>query len=487
MEISASFRTSGKSTSISHNNRDIENNKKMDKYHRHIQWDKTTENIVLEKKPIKDMYKDLFDSEVASYNAKQRRKDRKINDYYSKVKNDGSLDLQREFIVQFGDKDFLENYGGEEVYTLFANKLIEYQNWFKTEFPDLKVYNSIIHMDEATPHLHLNVIPVASGYKQGMKKRPSFSKWLKNNNLEFKEFREIQTNKLSELIHSMGAERKIVGTHEYIKPNQYREIMAEAKNRYFKATNIVENLSKDAENLRSEASELKKIIELSKANLNTLKDEIEPLKQKSNQLSNEITELESKKDYMLLRTQNLRSEAFELEININMLKDNKVSLEEEIEPFKRNRASLLSEISTLKQDLAYFSAEKEIVSNSLKSIKAKKELVEKTREKHLKIEPELTNYEVQNLINNASSGFGGLKGITLDVLKTIGKLISDLFDTVTWFKRYTQQLELENKMLKEPYKQKLNKFEERVAQAKETQASINHIPKDISKDVKPRL
>jgi len=42
-------------------------------------------------------------------------------------------------------------------------------------------------------------------------------------------------------------------------------------------------------------------------------------------------------------------------------------------------------------------------------------------------------------------------------------------------------------MLKEPNKQRFNKFEERVAKAKEVQANLNHVPKDITKDYKPRL
>jgi len=427
-EISASFRTSGKSTSISHNNRDLEESKKMDKYHDHIQWEKTSQNITLEQQPIKQIYKDIFSDEVAKYNNKQKRKDRKIDDYYSKVKNDGSLDLQREFIVQFGDKDFLETHDTSQ---LFAEKLTEYHNWFKQTFPDLKIYNSVIHMDEATPHLHINVVPVADGYKQGMTKRPSFSKWLKNNNLEFKDFRALQTEKLTELIHSMGAERKKVGTHEYIKPSQYREMMAEATEKLNSTISVSNQMMSDA--------------------------------------------------------QKTRSEAFELKNDIEVLKRQKDSLERELEPFKSKRDELLTEINHLKQDLVYFSSEKEIASSELDIINAKKELVLDTKEKYLKTEPELTNLEVQDIINKASSGFGGLKGITLDVLKTIGKVISDLFATVTWFKRYTQQLELENKMLKEPNKQRFNKFEERVAKAKEVQANLNHVPKDISKDYKPKL
>ena len=63
--------------------------------------------------------------------------------------------------------------------------------------------------------MHMNVVPVATGYKQGITKRPSFSKWFKNNEIDFQQFREMQVEKLDELVQEMGAVRKIVGTHEY--------------------------------------------------------------------------------------------------------------------------------------------------------------------------------------------------------------------------------------------------------------------------------
>lgn len=225
-QVSASFRTSGKSTSISHNNRTVAEEKKFDKYHSHIDWEKTDENIILKQESIKKMYDDLFGEAVENYNAKQKRSNRKIKNYYSKVKNDGSLDLQREFIVQFGDKDLAKN---EAVRKAFTHQLIKYYQTFEEKYPDLKIYNAVVHLDEATPHLHMNIIPVAENYKQGVLKRPSFSKWLKENNLSFQDFRNQNLEIMEELIQEMGAERKLVGTHEYERPAQYRETMREAE------------------------------------------------------------------------------------------------------------------------------------------------------------------------------------------------------------------------------------------------------------------
>ena len=405
VELSGSFRTSGKSTSISHNNRDITDNKKMDKYHQHIQWQKTSENIVLQKKPIKEIYRELFDEEVNNYNTKQKRKDRKIDDYYLKVKNDGSLDLQREFIIQIGDKNSTEEYDIEEV---LVEKLIEYYGWFKQEFPDLKIYNAVIHLDETTPHLHLNVVPVANGYKQGMAKRPSFSKWLQNNNFEFKEFRAMQSQKLSELIQSLGAERKEVGTHEYIKPSQYREIMQEAEKVQRKTSQTEFEHGLKVRNLLSKASELEKRIETKKIVLNGLESEIRPLED----------------EMRLIKT----------------------------------------EINSKKGELQLIEQEKQVLKAEIDVFKSEKEILDATKHKYFKSEPQMTNVEVQGLITNTKTGLGGLKGITLEALKSIGTLVSQLFETIKWMREYIKHLEIENKKLKEPHQQKVNKFEQRLAE-----------------------
>ncbi|GFH43289.1 plasmid recombination enzyme [Lactococcus hodotermopsidis] len=280
LEVSVSFRTSGKSTSISHNNREISDEKKYDEFHNHIDWTKTSENILLVKKSIREVYKENFSVALENYNSKQKRSDRKIDDYYLKVKNDGSLDLQREFIIQFGDKNFVEN--STNAREIFAQKLVEYEKWFEKEFPDLKVYNAVVHMDEATPHLHLNVVPVADGYKQGMSQRPSFSKWLKNNDLDFTEFCQVQTEKLEDFLKQVGAERKKVGSHDYVKPNEYRKMMREAENVLERAKEqadeIIAKTRSEALKIDSEASEVQNQLNTSKNILERLESKIEPLR-----------------------------------------------------------------------------------------------------------------------------------------------------------------------------------------------------------------
>lgn len=179
------------------------------------------------------MYQEIFGDAVEQYNAKQKRNDRKIKDYYSKVLKDKKLEPQREFIVQIGDK---EDYEKKEDWDT-ANEILEnYVEKFEERNPNLKIYNAVIHNDESTPHLHLNVIPVAEGYKRGLHKQPSFDKALKQQGIEydkndsrslFRNLRNKEINFLETELLDHGIQRKLVGTNAIKDHHQYKELQRE--------------------------------------------------------------------------------------------------------------------------------------------------------------------------------------------------------------------------------------------------------------------
>ncbi|MFH5920371.1 plasmid recombination protein, partial [Clostridium perfringens] len=244
-----------KKTSISHNNRTLDNEQQKNKYHKHINFDKSNENIYLEQTPIREKYEELFGEAVEKFNAKQKRADRKIDDYYAKVLKDKKLEPQREFIIQVGSIDdyrLIKDDGSPTGLTLeqiernkqIANDILKsYYKEFQERNPNLPIYNAVIHNDEASPHMHLNVIPVATGYKRGMEKQCSFNKALKqqgiesdkeNNRALWNNFRNQEVESIERLMNEHGWERKEVGTnnikdiHEYkaIKQNERLEQLA---------------------------------------------------------------------------------------------------------------------------------------------------------------------------------------------------------------------------------------------------------------------
>lgn len=192
----------------------------------HIDSKRSHENKYLVQKDLKELYQEEFGGALENYNAKQKRKDRKIDDYYKHIESSKKTSLQQEMIIQVGDKD---DFSSKEDFEK-ANEILE--EWF-AEFekrnPNLKVYNAVIHNDEASPHMHLNFVPVADGYKRGLEKQVSFDRAITQQDPSldkvrpFEDWREKEVHLLEKLLLERGIERKIVGTNEYKDVNEYKE------------------------------------------------------------------------------------------------------------------------------------------------------------------------------------------------------------------------------------------------------------------------
>lgn len=234
VELSISFKTATRKTNLKHNNRTLSDKEKKMDAHRHVDFSKSDQNIYIKQQSLEDAYDELFGEAVQKYNAKQKRKDRKIDNYLQKVKKDKKLDVQREFVVQLGDVDLFRessltsSQGAQGNRQLFGELLTDYVDDFQRRNPNLHVYNAVVHLDETSPHLHLNVIPVATGYKRGLEVQPSFSKALANQGVtstgkhQYIDFRNQEVAELEQILNSVGAERKRVGTNSFEDMNEFK-------------------------------------------------------------------------------------------------------------------------------------------------------------------------------------------------------------------------------------------------------------------------
>ncbi|WP_414847938.1 plasmid recombination protein, partial [Bacillus sp. IT-79MI2] len=144
---SISFNQSHQS-SLSHNNREnIHGNPGIDPARLH-------ENIYFVQKDIRSVYKDVFQEAVDKYNEKQKRNDRKIDDYYDKIHKDDKTHEQRELVVAIGEGKDDPKYRETK-----KEALKHYAEAFQERNPNLVVYNMVLHDDEANPHLHINYVP----------------------------------------------------------------------------------------------------------------------------------------------------------------------------------------------------------------------------------------------------------------------------------------------------------------------------------------
>ena len=185
-----------------------------------VDGNRTHLNIDYCNENIKKVYHELFDDALKKYNDKQTRADRKIEDYYEKIRNSKQEKPFHELILQIGDK---ENMSAESENGVFARQILdEYYRGFQERNPQLKVFSAHLHMDEATPHLHIDFVPFTTGSKRGLETRVSLKQALAaqgfkggtRGDTEWNQWVSAEKSALAFVMERHGIEWEHKGTHE---------------------------------------------------------------------------------------------------------------------------------------------------------------------------------------------------------------------------------------------------------------------------------
>lgn len=163
--------------SLSHNNREFTA--------KNIDSSRTADNIIFVRQDLGEVYHQLFDEAIDRYNARQKRNDRRIPDYFQHLFNrepsksviEGT-NKQKSFyehLVYIGTKD--DTGVGTTDAEITKECLREYMESFQERNPSFYVFNAVMHLDEATPHLHIDYIPLGHFFN-GLEKRNAMAKAL---------------------------------------------------------------------------------------------------------------------------------------------------------------------------------------------------------------------------------------------------------------------------------------------------------------------
>lgn len=248
---------------------------------------------------VKDVYHELFDEALAWYNEKQTRSDRRIDDYYEKIRSGKQEKPFHEIILQIGDKD---NMGAKtENGRLAAKVLDKYMRDFQRRNPTLRVFSAYLHMDEATPHLHIDFVPYTTGSRRGIDTRVSLKQAVSALGFKGGTRRETELNQwvayekeqLAAVMLEHGIEWEKKGTHEkhlsvldFEKKERAKEVaeleqsISDGKERlsdiqiqHRKAVQETEQIRQKGEAIRQEVSELSEISDLLKEQATTLAED----------------------------------------------------------------------------------------------------------------------------------------------------------------------------------------------------------------------
>lgn len=238
-----------------------------------VDKERTENNITYCNENIRNVYHKLFDEAVKKYNAKQTRKDRIIKNYYKKISRESKQEKPfAEIIIQIGDKD---NMGVETENGQLAMEILDkYMKGFQDRNPNLYVFSAHLHMDEATPHLHIDFVPFTTGSKRGLETRVSLKKALKSqgftggsrSNTELNQWRNSEKDVLETVMLEYGIEREDKGTHE--KHKSVSEFKRD------KLIEEVEMLEDKKQELESDISKYKNAEEYALVTARKIEDEV---------------------------------------------------------------------------------------------------------------------------------------------------------------------------------------------------------------------
>lgn len=324
--VSVSFKQSGKKYSVKHNMRTKNQmlNGEVKNGDGHIDSNRTDLNVKLENGTLLGTYKKLFGKSLEEYNDKQKRDDRKIPNmraYLGSIEHNPRKRAEYEVIMQVGEKGDLDDLSLDQTNKLLTNV---YNN-FKEAHPQFEIFSAVIHNDEATPHLHLKFVPYAKDYTRGLSVQPSFRKACDQMGIrrDMRDYSEIEHDRIAkEVKKELGYDRKLVGTHDYVEPEQFRKGIKENEEEVAKLKEQVNSLTSSLKDLRSKSSETAEQLKLYSKHLKYVKkqacdkwgiykDEISKRFDELNDPDKKMEWLQATSDYNeALRNQNLAKKMF---------------------------------------------------------------------------------------------------------------------------------------------------------------------------------
>jgi DNA repair exonuclease SbcCD ATPase subunit len=307
---------------------------------------------------VKDVYHELFDEALAWYNEKQTRSDRRIDDYYEKIRSGKQEKPFHEIILQIGDKD---NMGAKtENGQLAAKVLDKYMRDFQRRNPTLRVFSAYLHMDEATPHLHIDFVPYTTGSKRGLDTRVSLKQALSALGFKGGTRRETELNQwvayekeqFAAVMLEHGIEWEKKGTHE-----KHLSVLDFEKKEWAKeVAELEQSISDGKERLsdiqiqhRKAVQETEQIRQKGEA----IRQEVSELSETSDLLKEQATTLAEDKKKLLSDNVKLEKQQKKLQQDIEKMVQSKAVMERNIHAYDEDEKWQLPETAALMSAKAY--------------------------------------------------------------------------------------------------------------------------------------
>ena len=384
----------------------------------------TPNNIAFVQMPLKKAYENCFKESIDDYNARQKRSDRRIDGvdgYMFKLEHSGNGEkLFYESVVQVGNM-FDTHIGSEDAETA-VEVLKDYVNTWNERNPNLYLFNAVLHLDEQTPHLHLDYIPLASGYSRGLNVRNSLDRALKQQGIAGKsgktcikecstiKWQEREKDEVERLMRSRGLERKTeTGLHRSKKSVEDYKLAVSKVDAEIEMRQNIEIQTQKVPLMQG------KVI-VNENELDDLKDTAKPVDYRNEQLSHLILDVEKKRVdagnslHSAYSLEEQAKQAYNSQIGVN---DKCKQLDSDNRELKDEVANLVFQNDLLEQENCELRNDVAVLNKKIKDLEL----------------------EHQNVVDNLQKQVNQLTS-KLDVLQNkcanLGKCIVNIVQAVKW-------------------------------------------------------
>ena len=335
---------------------------------KNVDRNRSVDNVEFCQEDIKQVYHKLFDEALERYNAKQKRKDRMIDNYYEKIRRGKQEKLFHEVIFQIGNKDDM-NAKSED--GLLAKRILtEFMDEFQARNPYLYVFSAHLHMDEETPHLHIDFVPYITGSKRGLDTRVSLKSALVAEGFkggtrgatELNQWIASEKQELAAVMERYDVEWLQKGTHEkhlsvleFEKKERAKEV-AELDSQKQEIASTVAQLGKEVSVKKQELNDIASEKQIAEAAVQKAKEESAAAQQENktllanNQdLRVENSRLESRKDRLRMENHDLKQKQLQLRTDNEELEQRHEDLQYTNSELKNVNDQLSTDNYTLEQ------------------------------------------------------------------------------------------------------------------------------------------
>ena len=292
---------------------------------KNVDKNRSADNVEFCQEDIKQVYHKLFDEALERYNAKQKRKDRLIDNYYEKIRRGKQEKLFHEVIFQIGNKDDMN--AKIEDGLLAKRILTEFMDEFQARNPNLYVFSAHLHMDEETPHLHIDFVPYITGSNRGLDTRVSLKSALAaegfkggtRGDTELNQWIASEKQELAAVMERYDVKWLQKGTHEkhlsvleFEKKERAKEV-AELDSQKYEIASAIAQLGEEVSVKKQELNDIASEKQIAEAAVQKAKEEsVEAQQENETLLANnqdlrvENSRLESRKDRLRMENHDLK-------------------------------------------------------------------------------------------------------------------------------------------------------------------------------------